>query len=133
KGLISIDYSIKDYSSASFSTDTYIRNPSINSEINNALTNNSELRVGGEYKIEAFSLRAGYRFEKSPYKNKKIMGDLNGYSGGIGYDFGSTKLDISYATAKRNSQQQFFSQGFTDGPAIRNQSSTITATLLFEL
>jgi long-subunit fatty acid transport protein len=54
-----------------------------------------------EYKIEKLSLRAGYRIEQSPYKNKTTVGDLTGYSGGLGYNFGSTKIDLSYAYAKK--------------------------------
>jgi long-subunit fatty acid transport protein len=37
---------------------------------------------------------------KSPYKKQNDIGDLTGYSGGLGYNFGSTKLDLSYAYAK---------------------------------
>ena len=79
------------------------------------------------------SLRAGYRTEQSPYKDKKIMGDLYGISGGFGYDFGGTKLDLSYAYAKRSSQQQFFSQGFTDYSNVSSITNNITVTLGFEL
>jgi long-subunit fatty acid transport protein len=64
------------------------------------LDNTGELRIGAEYKIEKLSLRAGYRIEQSPYKNKTTVGDLTGYSGGLGYNFGSTKIDLSYAYAK---------------------------------
>jgi long-subunit fatty acid transport protein len=59
---------------------------------------NTGERIGAEYKIE--KLRAGYRIEQSPYKNKTTVGDLTGYSGGLGYNFGSTKIDSSYAYAK---------------------------------
>jgi long-subunit fatty acid transport protein len=65
------------------------------------LDNTGELRIGAEYKIEKLSLRAGYRIEQSPYKNKTTVGDLTGYSGGLGYNFGSTKIDLSYAYAKK--------------------------------
>jgi len=78
-------------------------------------------------------LRGGYRFEQSPYKNKTTIGDLTGYSAGLGYNFGSTKMDIAYSYAKRNSQQGFFSQGFTDGANINAINNTVSLTLLFEL
>jgi predicted porin len=61
------------------------------------------------------------------------MGDLTGYSGGFGYNFGSTKLDLAYSTAKRNTQQGFFNQGFTDGASISSKNNVVTVTLLFEL
>lgn len=133
KGLISVDYAIKDYSSIQFkpNSDPYYR--TLNNKMNTLLNSASELRLGAEYKIKAWSLRGGYRLEQSPYKNKTTIGDLTGYSGGIGYNFGGTKLDLSYATFKRATQQGFFEQGLTDGAAINTKNSTITLTLLFEL
>ncbi len=89
--------------------------------------------MGGEYKIERLSLRAGYRFEGSPYKDKTTVGDLNGFSAGLGYNFGGTKVDLSYAYAKRNSQQGFFSQGFKDGASIDAINNSVSLSLLFEL
>jgi long-subunit fatty acid transport protein len=133
KGLISIDYALKDYSNTKFKpeNDTYFRG--LNSNINSLLSSTNELHIGAEYKIEAWSLRGGYRYEQSPYKNKTTIGDLTGYSTGIGYNFGGTKLDLSYATFKRDTKQGFFDQGLTDGAAINTKNNTVTLTLLFEL
>ncbi|RVT77401.1 transporter [Flavobacterium sufflavum] len=133
RGLISLDYGYKNYSKIKYSIEEDSRNDFINSDISNTLKGASEVRIGGEYKIERLSLRAGYRFEQSPYKNKTTIGDLNGYSGGLGYNFGGTKLDVSYAYAKRNSHQGFFSQGLTDGANINSINNTVSLTLLFEL
>lgn len=132
-GLISIDYAMKDYSKTKFKpeNDSYFRE--LNSTMNSILDKTSEVRIGAEYKIERVSLRAGYRYEQSPYKNKTTIGDLNGYSGGVGYNFGSAKLDLAYSSAKRNSQQAFFSQGFTDAAKINSTINNVTLTLAFEL
>lgn len=132
-GLISVDYAMKDYSNTKFKpeNDSYFNN--LNSEVNSTLTSTGELRIGAEYKIEALSLRAGYRYEQSPYKNAVTLGDLTGYSGGLGYSFGSTKVDLAYSYAKRNTQQGFFSQGLTDGANIDAVNNAISLTLLFEL
>ncbi|WP_418263465.1 OmpP1/FadL family transporter [Flavobacterium faecale] len=133
KGLFSIDYALKDYSSTKFKPENDPYFSGLNSFMTNTFSSTQELRIGGEYKIEALSLRAGYRFEESPYKNNSTIGDLKGYSAGIGYNFGNTKLDLSYATSQRNSQQGFFTQGFTDSAKINTKIDTITLTLLFEL
>lgn len=132
-GLISIDYAIKDYSSTLFKpeNDSYYRD--VNSYMNSVLNKTGELRIGAEYKIKEWSLRAGFRNEQSPYKNKTTVGDLKGYSGGLGYNFGSTKVDLSYSTAQRDSQQGFFNQGFTDGARINSMKNNVSLTLLFEL
>jgi hypothetical protein len=132
-GLISIDYAMKDYSNTKFkpTNDPYFRDE--NNYMASVLDKTSELRIGAEYKIREWSLRAGYRYEQSPYKNAITVGDLNGYSGGFGYDFGSTKVDLSYAYAQRNSQQGFFSQGLTDSAKINTTNNNVSLTLLFEL
>jgi hypothetical protein len=132
-GLISIDYSIKDYGNTKFQpeNDPYFRD--INSEMSNILATSGELRIGAEYKIKEWSLRGGYRFEESPYKNSTTIGDLNSFSGGLGYNFGMFKLDFSYSNAQRNSQQPFFNQGFTDGAKINTKDNNFSMTLLFEM
>jgi len=132
-GLISVDYSIKDYSNTKFkpTNDTGFRG--VNNDISNQLTTAGELRVGAEYKIKQLSLRGGYRFEGSPYKNGTTIGDLNSYSGGLGYSFGSTKLDLAYSYLERKSNQGFFTTGLTDGANITSKLNNVTLTLLFEL
>lgn len=132
-GLISIDYAVKDYSNTKFKpeNDSYFQG--LNSQMSATLASTSELRIGAEYKIEALSLRAGYRYDQSPYKNTTTMGDLTSYSGGLGYNFGSTKVDLSYSYAKRDSKESFFSQGFTDGAQINTKNNNVSLTLLFEL
>lgn len=134
KGIISFDYSLKDYSNTSFKpkSDPYFR--SLNQVfINDAREKASEYRIGGEYKINQFSLRGGYRFEQSPYKDNTNIGNLIGYSGGLGYNFGNTKLDLAYSFSKRDYKQQFLSQGMTDNAIINAKNNIITATLSFEL
>lgn len=133
KGLISIDFSSKEYSNTNYKQQADFRSYNVNSKLKNELSNASEIKIGGEYKIKQWSLRAGYRFEESPYKNKTTLADLKGYSGGLGYNFGSTKLDLSYSTSKRESNQSFFSQGFNDGARMNTINNNLSLTLLFEL
>ena len=132
-GLISIDYAVKDYGNTKFQpvNDSYFR--AKNNEMSNTLASSSDIRIGGEYKIKALSLRGGYRFEQSPYKNSETIGDLNVYSGGLGYNFGAFKLDLAYAYSERNSHQAFFNQGFTDGAKINTKNNNVSMTLLFEM
>ena len=131
RGLLSIDVSNKDYSSAIFRPEKDFVNT--NKAISQSLNSSTEIRIGGEYKIKKISLRGGYRWEESPFKLKNTMGDLTAYSGGLGYNFGSTKLDLAYSHSKRYTNQSLFSQGFTDAPLINTVNNTVTLTLLFEL
>ncbi len=130
-GLLSLDYSFKDYGNTKFKP---IRDyDGLNKALRDNLDNTRELRIGAEHKIHQWSLRAGYRFEESPYKDKKIMDDLKGYSAGIGYDFGRTKLDFAYSTAKRNYGEQLFLAGLNDRAAINNRMDNFIATISFKL
>ncbi|WP_245902710.1 OmpP1/FadL family transporter [Flavobacterium aciduliphilum] len=131
KGLLSLDLSRKDYSKTMYKPKSDF--PTTNSILANSLTVSNEVRLGGEYKIKNVSLRGGYRWEGSPYKDKNIMSDLNGYSCGFGYNFGSIKLDVSYSNSKREYNQQFFSQGLTDAAKIKSVNNNISLTMLFEL
>lgn len=131
KGLISFDYAMKDYSAISFRPKNSYSFE--NNQISNLLDISNEFRLGAEYKIRQVSLRGGYRFEQSPYKNGSTVGDLTGYSGGIGYNFGNTKLDLAYSFAKRDYNMSMFSQGLTDAAKINSKNNSISLTLVFEL
>ncbi|WP_395043037.1 OmpP1/FadL family transporter [Flavobacterium sp.] len=131
KGLLSFDYALKDYSNTKFLPKNDYQDQ--NNLMSNVLDTTNEFRIGAEYKIKQVSLRGGYRFEQSPYKNEKTIGDLTGYSGGIGYNFGNTKLDLAYSFAKRDYQQQMFSQGLTDVAKINSKNNSISVSLQFEL
>ncbi|PAM93368.1 transporter [Flavobacterium sp. IR1] len=132
-GLISVDYAIKDYSNTKYkpTNDPGLRG--VNNDLSNQLTSNGELRVGAEYKIKQLSLRGGYRFEGSPYKNGTTIGDLTSYSGGLGYNFGGTKVDLAYSYLERKSNPAFFSTGLTDGANFSSKLNNVSLTLLFEL
>ena len=133
KGIISLDYSLKNYGNTKFEPEYDYYYSGLNNEMKNTLKSSGELRLGAEYKINQWSLRGGYRFEESPYKNGATIGDLNSFSGGLGYDFGMFKLDLSYTNAQRNTQQPFFNQGFTDSAKINTTNNNFTMTLLFEM
>jgi hypothetical protein len=130
-GLISVDYSMKDYSSAKFSPEEdYLE---LNNNMSDLLDNSAEVRIGAEYRIKKFSLRGGYRMEQSPYKDNSMMGDLSAYSAGIGYNFGVAKLDLAYTYAQRDYQQQFLTSGMTDRALINGISNNVSLSFLFNL
>lgn len=131
-GLLSADFAIKDYRNTSFRPRDSYFNP-INNQLSDLLVMAAEIRVGGEYKIKRFSLRGGYRYEQSPYENGRTVGDLTGFSGGLGYNFGNTKLDLAYSYFQRDYDLQAFNVGLTDAARIKNTQNTVTMSLLFDL
>lgn len=131
QGLLSFDYSYRDH------TNTELR-PTGDPEFmfqNNLMAENlkaaSTYRIGGEYRIENWSLRGGYRFEESPYKNEITIGDLTGYSAGLGYNFGNIKLDLAYDNASRRDNPQLYQVGLTNTAGIERDFSSVILSLSF--
>ena len=128
KGLISTDVVFKDYAITRFAPVNVQPYQDVNIDLSNSLQSALEIRIGGEYRIKQFSVRGGYRFEQSPYKVDYAFGDLTGYSGGIGYSFGDSKLDLAYANSHRNYAQNFVSSGMNDTARIRTTQNNVTLT-----
>lgn len=127
KGLISLDYSYKDYSNIKYTSRGF---GEINSMMSDELQAVSTFSAGGEYRFGKFSLRAGFRYEDSPYKDKSI-GNLTGYSAGLGYNFGSIQLDFAYDLAKRENDDSLLYTGFSNTANVKNTLSSYVLTLAF--
>tara|TARA_A100000171_G_C2130483_1_gene146339 strand:+ start:687 stop:2162 length:1476 start_codon:yes stop_codon:yes gene_type:complete len=128
KGLLSFDYSYKDFSNIEFRPENDPFFALQNTAINNQLTGASTLRLGGEYRINQLSLRGGYRYEQSPYEDTDLVGSLTGFSLGFGYNFGNYNLDISYARAEQDSREQLYSTGLTNAATVTNTTSNLVFT-----
>lgn len=129
-GLLSLDYIYKGYGNTAFRTD-YLKPE--NDIIQNELTDANAIRLGGEYRIKAFSLRAGYRWEQSPYKNTKFIGDLNGYSFGAGYAFSGLRFDISYDIAQQNNKYQMYESVLNTPSDIKLNRRNLLFTISLKL
>lgn len=133
QGLISFDYSYKDYSDATIRPES---DPSFSQEnnfISNTLKAASTYRIGAEWRFEQFSFRGGYRLEESPYEDIRIMDDLDGYSFGMGFNFGSVTLDLAFDRSNRRQNKQLFPVGLTDTALIDAENTNVTATLSLKL
>ena len=122
-GLLSLDYGYQDFSSARLrpTNDSFFA--AENNFISERLGAVSTVRIGGEYRIKRVSLRAGYRYEQSPYASGNIIGDLLGVSGGLGYNFGGSRIDISVNRTDQDVLRYFFDTGINT-PAVINQINT---------
>ena len=132
-GLISFDYSYKDFSEITFKPTSDPVFASEYTNIETVLKGASTYRLGGEYRFNDVSFRAGYRFEESPYNNKQIMDDLNGFSLGLGYNFGNYYMDLSYARTEQERQQQLYSTGLTDSALINTIDDSFVFTFGLKL
>lgn len=133
KGLLSFDYSYQDFSTAELGPTNDANFAAVNTEVSTALGNVNTFRFGGEYRIERFSLRGGYVFQESPFAGGSNFGDLNSISGGIGFNFGGSRLDFALNRTEQDSAQQLFDTGI-DTPAAVNRiavNGTLSYTINF--
>lgn len=133
QGLISFDYSYKDYTETNFSSRRDSEFIPLNLSIDNALKAASTYRIGGEYRINQLSLRGGFRYEESPYENETTVGDLSGFSLGMGYNYGNYSFDVSYARSEQSRNQQLYNVGLTDNASIETIYSAIVFTFGFSI
>ncbi len=133
QGLLSFDYSYKDYSSIRFSPSQDPVFESENNKINNNLKGASMYRIGGEYRLNLLSIRGGYIFEENPYKNATTLGDLTGFSLGLGYFLGSYSIDLSYSRMQRNQDLQLYDVGLTDSASIQATQNNYVFTVAYEI
>lgn len=129
-GLISFDYGYKDYGNMEFTTNDPFFNIQ-NNLIANTMAASSSYRVGGEYRVNQWSLRGGYRFEESPFQDTSLMGDLTGYSVGLGYSVETFKIDLSYASAQQDRSEALYGTGLTTPTNIDQTQDIYTLTIGF--
>jgi hypothetical protein len=129
-GLISFDYSYKDFSAMEFTSDGFQQQ---NQAISNLMTAASTYNVGGEYRIQNTSLRAGYFMQESPYENEIFLGETTGYSFGLGFSFGSTTLDFSYQRVEQDRQGVLYFTDFSQESEIQSFFNNYMMTLSFNL
>ena len=136
-GLISFDYSYKDYSQIEFDSDINGFGNSTNtfSDLNNAIENTlkgvSTFRLGGEYRISLLTLRGGLRYSESPYEDENVLGDLNGFSAGLGYNFGNYNIDLAYSRAEQDRAQRLNNIGFNNAASVNTVYSNYVLTFSF--
>lgn len=106
-GLISIDYSSKNYKGLNLSGDDFSQE---NLFFDNRLRNTNLLNVGSEWRIKNLSIRGGYRFEQSPDINAIESDDLQLFSLGLGYNFGNVKFNLAYTSGNKTSSYNFYPQ-----------------------
>lgn len=130
-GLISFDYSYKDYSQTEFTSIDGSNFNDLNNTIENTLKAVSTYKVGAEFRRNELSLRGGFHYEESPYQDTSIVGDLIGFSLGAGYNFGSFTCDLAYSRSEQERNQKLYSVGLTDAANINSIYSNFVASLGF--
>ncbi|MCB0375046.1 MAG: outer membrane protein transport protein, partial [Sinomicrobium sp.] len=135
-GLISFDYDYQDFSKSRLKPESDPYFELQNTLIGTRLKAVSTYRIGAEvrfFRNKQLGLRGGYRIQESPYTNGTSIGDLQGYSFGLGYDFGGTQIDASFNRYTREELHQLFDPGFPNTTRINSENTNVTLSLSFKL
>jgi len=130
QGLISVDYTYKDYKNIKFSDGNFSQE---NANFANNYRNTQSLNIGTEWRFDKMSIRGGYHYEKDP--NLLLGGNTNkdnikGYSAGLGYNFGNMKFDLAYSNYEN---KQFYTIYNAEDLNINNNTTRISGTITFSL
>jgi hypothetical protein len=127
KALLSLDYEFVDYSTAKFSQtgDGYDYSPR-NLEIRNSLKSASNIRVGGEYRLNKLYLRAGYGYYGKAFKSTEDNSNLDYTSLSLGAGFREKNISVDFAFTNFKYSQTYFLYPVDLGvdPAAANLNTT---------
>jgi len=134
QGLISIDYIYKNYSNIELDMAGNFGFIEENKAFNADLEARGELRMGTEWRFDKLSIRGGYHFEKSPYKNALDSDATEGFSLGAGYKFRGGKIDASYQKDTNTAAYNFYPQyNNINAAELDIDTSKFTVTLVLNI
>lgn len=130
-GLISLDYTTKNFKGLNLSGDNF---SSENSFFNNELRRTNSVNIGTEWRIDKLSLRGGYKYVQSPDASAIDSDNLESYSLGLGYNFGTVKFNLAYANSSRTGIYNFYPQfDGVNASELNIDHTTITAGVSISL
>jgi hypothetical protein len=132
EGLLSFDYGYQDMSQAELrpSNDPSFANE--NEFIAAQLGEVNSFRLGGEYRIDNVSLRGGYRFQESPFINGTTVGEIEGFSAGLGYSFGGSRLDLAFVRTEQQTNELFYNSGFSNAAIVDRVNTNVSLGYTFK-
>ena len=132
KGIISLDYTLRDFSAAQFTPKDDVLFRSLNQQIEGDFQASQQLQLGAEYRLNPFfSLRAGYWTQSAT----KLFVDnsLEIISGGAGFNFGPSNLDVALQLRSATESQMLFANGLTDRIGLNRDDFNLVFTYRFKL
>jgi hypothetical protein len=123
-GLVSVDYEFVDYSTARFSEtgDNYDYSEK-NLEIKNSLKTASNLRLGGEFRIDKFYLRGGYGYYGKVFELGEENDDMHYRSISLGAGFREQNINIDFGFTNLRNDQNYILYNTYSESAIAGLSS----------
>jgi hypothetical protein len=131
-GLVSADVEYLNYGGNHYSTQTKgVSFSSDNADIKSAYHSVFNYRLGAEYRLNAFRIRAGYSYMPDPYKSvqNNVYNDLQSFSGGVGYRASKFFVDLTGVFTQGSTTYR----PYTFSPLVKNQNKNtlIMATVGF--
>ena len=129
-GLISAEYEYVNYSQAKLNASDYAFTD-VNNEIKSSFRSWGNIRVGTEWRIADFRVRAGAAYYSNPYTQSGIDGVRYTLSGGLGYRVKHFYTDVTYQWAQ--SKEEYYLYNYAGMVPSTNTltSSTVLTTIGF--
>ncbi|MCK5700504.1 MAG: hypothetical protein KAI29_05100, partial [Cyclobacteriaceae bacterium] len=102
-GFITADIEYVDYSTMNLKGKQGGSLESENEAIKDLYNSVVNLRVGGEWRLKAFRIRAGYNYQPSPYKEEDIERNVQTFSAGLGIRSSKYFVDLAASYKQFNS------------------------------
>lgn len=131
RGSLNIDYERVNYAKAKLRSDRYDPTGYSFTYENQAITNSyrsvSNLRIGTEWRIKPFYLRAGFALYGKPFKNNISISDPTRitYSGGIGYRNKKYYIDLAYLQTSWTEDYYMYNSTITEAATVRTSIHSI--------
>ena len=129
-GLLSFDYTNKNFKKIKLSGGDFSAE---NQSFQNDYRNTHNFNVGTEWRFDRLSIRGGYKYEESPDISALDSDNLEGYSFGAGYNFGSFKLDFAYSDNNKTAAYNIYPGFNLDSANLALNNSVFTATITLSL
>ena len=128
-GLISFDYMYQNFRNTKLQPSSAFIDE--NQDLSSDLRNTSTFKVGTEWRFNICTVRGGYRFAQSPYKEAESSFDLNGYSVGLGIRFSRNfGLDFAYDQSTFDDQYRFLDIPEVESARLQVTNARFVSTLL---
>lgn len=134
--LITADIEHVNYASSKYSADDDgLSYASDNTQIKTLYRSVTNIRLGGEYRLNALRFRAGYNFMPDPFMDKQNDVDRarQSLSAGVGFRGKSFALDLAYVNSWENNSYRPYNVANSNSPLLKysQNGSGIFATLGF--
>jgi len=128
KGFISLDYEYMDYGNSKLSSNSYSFTEE-NFDIHSDFQATHNLRIGGEWKMDYFTLRGGYNIIGSPM-NAQVNEILSSaYSWGMGYRIANLYLDFAYSKRTTDSLFYIYNSNYINPASLANTTTNFIFTV----